>query len=114
MVSSETTIKYLEEEIADLAVERQDAEKQEPVDMGKMKAYVRYYLEHLEELLLHHSNPVLQAKYFGVIFNEAPTYADIVSGTPDCSKITGANTVFVPKKLNNTHLAGEDGRSPNL
>jgi NAD(P)-dependent dehydrogenase (short-subunit alcohol dehydrogenase family) len=66
----------------------------------------------LEELLLHHSNPVLQAKYFGVIFNEAPTYVDIVSGTPDCSKITGVNSVFVPKKLNNNLMAGVEGFEP--
>jgi len=60
-----------------------------PVDMEKMKAYVQYFLSHLEKLLLHHSNPIQQAKYFGVIFNEAPTYEDLVSVTPDRSKITG-------------------------
>lgn len=121
MVNSETTIKYLEEdiinleaEIAELTAERQTSEEQKPVDMEKMKAYVRYYLEHLEELLLHHSNPVLQAKYFGVIFNEAPTYSDIVSGTPNCSKITGVNTVFIPKKLKNNLLAGDEGFEPPI
>lgn len=121
MVNSETTIKYLEEdiaglevEIADLTAERETAEEQKPVDMEKMKAYVRYYLERLEELLLHYSNPVLQAKYFGVIFNEAPTYSDIVSGTPDCSKIKGVNTVFVPKKFNNNLMAGARGWEYNF
>ncbi len=119
LVSSETTIKYLEEDIAKLEVEiaeltsqRQTEEEQKPVDMEKMKAYVEYFLAHLEELLLHHSNPVLQAKYFGVIFNSAPTYDDIVSGTPDCSKITGVNTVFIPKKLNNELMAGVEGFEP--
>ncbi|MDN5274761.1 MAG: hydrolase [Candidatus Saccharibacteria bacterium] len=119
LVNSETTIKYLEEdimkleaEIAEVTSERQTKEEQKPVDMEKMKAYVHYFLAHLEELLLHHSNPVLQAKYFGVIFNDAPTYDDIVSGTPDCSKITGVNTVFVPKKLNNVHMAGMEGLEP--
>jgi hypothetical protein len=69
-----------------------------------MKAYVSYYLEHLEDLLLHHRNPVLQAKYFGVLFNQAPTFADIVSGTPDISKITGINEVFKAKKqVNGTY-----------
>jgi len=67
--------------------------------MDKMKTYVKYYLEHLEELLLHHSNSVLQAKFFGLIFNQAPTYADIVSETPDISKITGVNEVFKAKDL---------------
>jgi hypothetical protein len=105
LLSSEATIKYMEEdivkleaEISELEVERQKTKAQKPNDMEKMKAYVIYYLEHLEELLLHHSNPELQAKYFGVLFNKAPTFADIVSGTPDISKITVVNKVFRAKK----------------
>lgn len=121
MVSSETTIKYLEEdisqlesEIAELTLERQTKEQQKPADMEKMKAYVRYFLEHLEELLLGYGNPVLQAKYFGLIFNEAPTYEDIVSGTPDCSEITGVNEVFKAKKSLARLMAGARGHIPNF
>lgn len=106
-LTSETTVKYMEEdilklenEINDLLVERQKAEPQEATDMEKMKAYVRYFAEHLEELLFYHCNPVLQAKLFGVIFNDAPTYDEIVGGTPDCRKITGINKLFVPKNIN--------------
>ena len=114
-LNSEAAIKYMEEdivkleaEIGELMIERQKTEPQEPTNMEKMSAYVRYYLEHLEELLLHHSNPVLQAKYFGVIFNEAPTFQDIESGTPDISKITGVNGVFVSRKqYSETHGWGE-------
>lgn len=67
-LSSEATIKYMEEdivkleaEINELLVQRQDAEPQKPTDIDKTTAIVKYYLEHLNELLLHHSNPVLQA-----------------------------------------------------
>ena len=105
LVSSASAIKYLEEdivkleaEIEELNLQRCDTEPQKPTNMEKINAQVRYYLEHLEELLLHHCNPILQAKYFGVIFNEAPTFADIESGTPDISKITGVNEVFVAKE----------------
>ncbi len=76
--------------------------------MEKMKAYVRYFLEHPDELLLGYDNPVLQARYFGVIFNTAPTYEDIVSGTPDCTKITGVNRIFVPKKRDSGLMAGDN------
>lgn len=119
MVSSETTIKYLEEdivklenEIADLTQQRQSSPAQQPVDMNKMKAYVRFFLENLEKLLLHHSNPIQQARYFGVLFNEAPTYEDIVSGTADLSKITGVNSIFVSKNRHHGRLAGETGLEP--
>ncbi|HEY5442268.1 MAG TPA: recombinase family protein [Candidatus Saccharimonadales bacterium] len=104
LVSSSAAIKYLEgdimkleAEISELQVEREQTKPQEPANIEKIKTYVSYYLEHLEELLLHHSNPVLQAKYFGVIFNQAPTFADIESGTPDISKITGVNEIFTAK-----------------
>ncbi len=113
MVNSETTIKYLEEDIAKLegdaaklTQERQTYEQQKPIEMDKMKAYVRYFLEHLDELLLNYDNPIQQAKYFGVIFNKAPTYEDIVSGTPDCTKLTDVNEVFKAKMPQLGHLAG--------
>ncbi len=119
-LSSEATIKYMEEdivkleaEIDDLIIERQKTEPQEPANMEKMSAYVRYYLEHLEELLLHHSNPVLQAKYFGVMFNKAPTYQDIVSGTPDISRITDINEVFVTKNFSQRLMAAHTGLEPS-
>jgi hypothetical protein len=97
----------LEEEIADLTQQRQSYPVQQPIDMNKMKAYIKFFLENLEKLLLYHSNPVQQARYFGVIFNEAPTYDDIVSGTADLSKITGVNSIFTSKNRKHGHLAGE-------
>jgi hypothetical protein len=110
-LNSEATMRYLEEdiikleaEISELEIERQKTKEQKPANADKMKAYFKYYLEHLDELLLHHCNPVLQAKYFGIIFNAAPTYTDIVSGTLDISKITGVNEVFTfPGVSHNTY-----------
>jgi hypothetical protein len=57
-------------------------------------SFVSYYLAHLEELLLHYDNLVLQAKYFGVMLNNAPDYNEIILGTPDRRKVTGVNKVF--------------------
>jgi hypothetical protein len=114
-LSSEVAIKYmeedilkLEEEIELLSDERGGAIPQKSaIDMEKSKAYVSYYLAHLEELLLHQGNPVLQAKYFGVIFNQAPTYDEIILGTPDCTKLTGVNKIFVPKTYDVGLMAGQ-------
>ena len=120
-LNSESAIKYMEEditkleaEIGDLTVERTKTQPQEAVDMDKVKAYVRYLLAHLEELLLNFGNPVLQAKYFGVIFNKAPTYQDIVFGSPDCTKITGVNKIFVPKTFDSRLMAGDEGFEPPI
>ena len=120
-LSSEATIKYMEEdivkleaEISDLTIERQKTAAQEPTNIVKASAYVRYFLEHLDELLLNIGNPMLQAKYLGVIFKEVPTYDDIVSGTPDVTKITGVSEVFVPVNFSQNPLAGDEVFNPNL
>ena len=112
---SETTIKYMEEsietmeaEIIELKEKRMSTPKQTPNNFDKATGYLKYYLENLDRLLLNYDNPVLQAKYFGVIFNKAPAYTDIVSGTLNLDKITGVNSLFRTKTpLDNTH--GWDG-----
>lgn len=100
-LSSATAIKYMEEdiekmeeEITELSAKRETLQPQKPSDIEKAGAYVRHFLEHLDELLLHYENPIQQARYFGVIFNTAPTFSDIQLGTPDISKITGVNSIF--------------------
>src|SRR6202012_4535282 len=74
MISSESAIKYLEEditkyeeEIADLEIQKHETVTQEPTSIAKINAYTRYYLEHMEDIILNIGNPLLQAKFFGVI-----------------------------------------------
>jgi hypothetical protein len=52
------------------------------------------------------TKPVLQAKYVGVMFNNALDYDEIILGTPDCRKITGLNKAFVPKSFDSGLMAG--------
>lgn len=88
IVSSEVAIKFLEEdltkleeEITRLKAEIQNENKNE-VDMDQVLDVTGYYLEHLEELVLGASDPHKRAAYFGLIFDKAPTYLDLISGTP--------------------------------
>lgn len=101
-LSSATAIKYMEEdiekmesEINELKEKRMTTQPQNASDIKKSGAFVRYFLEHLHELLLNHDNPVLQAKYFGILFNQAPTYSDLEFGTPESMKLTGVNSIFL-------------------
>ena len=103
-VKSETTIRYMEEsieqieaEIVALGAERVQAPTQTPNDFNKAFSYFKYYLEHLDLLLLNYPNPIQQARYFGVIFNNAPTFGDIESGTENVDNITGVNSLFRTK-----------------
>lgn len=110
-LSSETMIKYIEDdiekmevEVADLTAKREGMQPQKASDIEKTGAYVRFFLEHLDELLLHHDNPVLQAKYFGVLFDKVPRYSDLVSGTPDGGFTASVNSMYLlADNVHNTH-----------
>ena len=87
----------IEAEIVALGTERVQAPAQTPNDFNKAFSYFKYYLEHLDLLLLNYPNPIQQARYFGVIFNNAPTFGDIESGTENVDNITGVNSLFRTK-----------------
>ena len=116
-LQSETAIKYMEEELVkaedQITILMQEKEKkmiEKPTDMGMVMKYVRYFLEHMEYLLLQQMNPMARAGYLGVKFDKAPTYNEILSGTGDLSKITGVNEIFKLNDPDNVHLAGVNRR----
>ena len=118
-LQSESAIRYMEEELIkaeeQIKVLHQEKEKkmiEKPTNMEIVMKYVRYFLEHLDYLLLQQSNPVATAGYLGVVFDKAPTYQDLISGTGDISKITGVNEVFTLADSNNVFLAGSAGIEP--
>ena len=101
LISSRTAIKYMEEDlvriekqIADLDTQKGLATGNETLDIPKILTYVKYFMEHLKDLLIDHCNPVMRAKYFGVIFDEVPTYQEIKDGTQNIEKIPGVNEIF--------------------
>jgi len=101
LVSSPTAIKYMEEDLAkleqqisDLETRKDEQEMQRSVDMPTILTYIKYFVEHLKDLLIDHSNPILRARYFGVIFDEVPSFAEIDCGTTKIEKIPGVNELF--------------------
>lgn len=118
LLTSEVAIKYMEEDlvkmdqqIAELLEEKQRAEDTKPADMNVVMAYIKYFLEHIENLLLEGANPLLKAGYFGVLFDKAPTYAEIDSGTPNLASCVALNEVFVRSQ---GKLAAELGFEPRI
>ena len=77
----EKDINKLEIEITNLKVNKKKEEGKD-IPMDIVMEVVCDYLEHLEFLLLEGPNPIKRAAYFGVVFEEAPTYQDLISGTP--------------------------------
>lgn len=100
VVTSETAIKYMEEDIVNAEnqikeLDGQLANKAEnTVDIELVLQYARYLVKHLSEILLDLCNPLRRAAFFGAIFNEMPTYADLVCETHEKSPLTGVNELF--------------------
>ena len=119
-LSSDIAIKYMEEEIVKLEVEISglmvEKEKQvakEPPNVNKVLALVKYFLEHLDYLLLQQRDPVIRAKFFGLLFNRLPNYEDLISGTPDFAPVIELNQLFQQRKLIPSRLmVGDEGFEP--
>ena len=101
LVSSQTAIKYMEEDIAKYERELEELNNVEveeinekSIDIPRILTYVKYFVEHLEDLLLHHCNPINRAAYFGVLFDKVPTYETIADGTRKIAHIPEVNELF--------------------
>ncbi len=118
LVSSETALKYMEDDL--MKLERQladvDSKKLLPtnkklVDIPTVLTYVKYFMEHLYELLIDHCNPLTRADYFGVLFDEVSNYEEIKAGTKNASLVPGLNEVFKLAKMDNVLLVHEGERT---
>lgn len=67
---------------------------QDTVNMTTILTYLKYLVEHMKNLLIDHCNPILKARYLGVIFDEAPNFAEIECGTAKIENIPGVNELF--------------------
>jgi site-specific DNA recombinase len=119
LVSSEIAIKHLEEDLVKLeeeikALEAEQAQKavNKPTDFKTVLKYVKYFLEHLDYLLLQQIDPVARANFFGVLFDKLPTYKEIVSGTQNLAELTGLNELFKLKNVNNSLMVTPRGVEP--
>ncbi|AHB40800.1 MAG: NUDIX hydrolase [uncultured bacterium] len=117
-LTSEVAIKYVEadlvnidQQIAGLLAEKEKTIKEEPTDIRMVMAYIKYFLEHLEYLLIDSPDPVARASYFGVLFDTEPTYQELVSGTQKKAECIKLNEVFV---LDQSKLAAGPGFEPGL
>lgn len=121
-LNSETVIKHMEEQIlaaeaqiAELTAQKEKVENEEKtVNMKTVMEYIKYFLEHLEYLVLQQMNPVAKAGYFGVLFDKAPTFAEIKFGTPKTAAAIELNRLFSTKNIENDYMAGEVGFEPTV
>ncbi|MBU1000473.1 hypothetical protein KKE78_03715 [Patescibacteria group bacterium] len=92
---TEEKLKEVTKEINELS-ENRAKQADQNVNMEIILAVVGEFLENLSFLLLGSSNPLKRAAYFGLIFEQTPTYQDLISGTaqlaPYFELIKGSST----------------------
>ena len=109
LLSSQTAIKYMEEDLMKIEEQMEDpiSEKErknaeQPISFDVVKKYAKYFLQHIDQLLLQQIDPVKKADFFGVLFDQTPTYDEIASVTSDGPNnfwdLTGINELFKIKK----------------
>lgn len=111
VVESVTVVKFIEEDIMRLEQQMKELgslkaskEAEKPTDIQVILGRVRYFLEHLDELLIKQIDPVKKAQLFGIIFDRLPTYDEINPGTPKTPLFTGVNPVFQLLKAENSSM----------
>lgn len=115
-LTSEVAIKYVEEDLVkvnqkmtDLQVQKKKEMNEKPTNIKEVMAYVKYFLEHMEDLLIHGEDPEARALHFGILFDKAPTYEELISGTQQLAHAIKLNEVFEVSKGN---LAAGQGLEP--
>ena len=115
-LTSEVAIKYVEEdlvkidkEIGNLLVQKKKEIDEKPADATEVMSYVKYFLEHMDDLLIHGEDPEAQALHFGILFDEAPTYEELNSGTQKLAHAIKLNEVF---SMSKDYLAPRVGLEP--
>lgn len=103
-LSSPTTIKLMEEDIEKLEVERASLtikrvkKEDEQISIQVLLNYANYYLEHLEFLLLDWDKPQQVTILFELLFDELPTYEDIILRTVNLAPIFKLNEQYKQTK----------------
>lgn len=102
---------YLNEELEDvdkqikqLSLERMDMESKKPMNIDRVIARVKYFVENLDELVVKQIDPVKKAQFFGLIFKVLPTYADLCGRNQKTPLFTGVNPLFQAISGNNFPL----------
>lgn len=121
LLSNPTAISYLENEIEQinqkiikLEKEKQEMKSKKPINIEQILSRVRYFMEHLDLLLLKQTDSHRKAQLFGALFNQLPTYGDLDYGNQKTSLFTGVNSLFTLAKLEKSQMVTSRGIEPRL
>ena len=100
LVKTEAGMKLIEEDLAEIenkiavATQARDTNEDEDQNIDLLTTYAKYFMEHLEELLIVEDKPEQQKQLFSLAFEETPTFEEIVSGTPKLACVFELNEQY--------------------
>ncbi len=113
LLNSPETIKLFEDDIEKLRIEkaqlasRRDTKEDQQVNSQVAINYTNYFIEHLEDLLLGGSDPHKNASLFGLIFDERPTYEELIHRTPKLACLFKLNEDYKKTKSLDVSRSGD-------
>ncbi len=108
MLTSEVAIRALEEDIDKLELQRvqatvlRDKKDEQQINIQVLINNLKYYMEHLDELILGGTDPLQNGAMFGLLFDKQPTYEELKIGTPKLASIY----TIVDKKVSSASSRG--------
>ena len=104
----EKQIEEIQRQITEARGERNKLEIKEN-DIHAFVKYVKYLMEHPEEMLLNQKNFTILRALFGLVFDELPTYPEILNGTGKLSLPYKLSEEFYTSE---SFMAGDRGIEP--
>ena len=100
-VRSEAAIRYMEEDLLEIEEEIAIATADQLQAQGNKldthkttRVFVAELLEDLNDLLVSNLSPASKSLYFGLLFNGAPTYNELLGATQDKTPLAKLNEIF--------------------
>lgn len=104
-LSSEVTIKYLEEDLLRIEAQiksydesRAGKNTQDGLSREAIIKSIKKHIVRPDMLILHQSDPVQQANFFGLLFDRVPKYNELVDVLDDETLDIGLNQLFTIRK----------------
>ena len=116
LLSLPEAIQSIEEKISEKKarktqlIQARDKGEDDELKIDGLMNQAKYFMEHLEELLTGGSNPLVNGAIFGLLFDERPTYQELLNGTPKLSPLFKLNNTFVSSKEEFVTLRGIEPR----
>ncbi len=121
VLSNETAIKCMEEELVRLEKEinhtelqKQQLTTKKPRDLKEIGRKLKHVFEHFDQAVRQQMDPIKKARLFGLLFDQMPSYNDLSSCVAGKATFAGVNPLFSPKWVHNTSSGASEGiRTPD-